>query len=95
MLRMIEGIDLSKFEKRSWVYTSGDVGSIEKAKAYESKNLYKHKHQFFEVPRARKVGEGLFSTVKSSLISARFCFNVLLSHPDLVSLCSEIFFTIY
>lgn len=95
MLRMIEDIDLSKFEKRSWVYTSGDVVSIEKARTYESKNLYRHKYQFYEVPRARKVGEGLFSTVKSSLISARFCFNVLLSHPDLVSSYSDILFTIY
>jgi beta-1,4-N-acetylglucosaminyltransferase len=80
---MIDSIDLSKFANRTWVYTSGDAMSIEKARIYERESS--QSYQFVEVPRARKVGEGLLSTIKSSFISARSCVNLLLTAPDLVS----------
>lgn len=82
MLRMIDSIDLSKFSNRTWVYTSGDAMSIEKARVYEKGDS--RSYQFVEVPRARKVGEGLLSTMKSSFISGWACVNLLLMAPDLV-----------
>lgn len=82
MLRMIDSIDLSKFSNRTWVYTSGDAMSIEKARVYEKGDS--RSYQFVEVPRARKVGEGLLSTMKSSFISGWACVNLLLMAPDLI-----------
>lgn len=84
MLRMIEKIDLAKFPSRTWVYTSGDSMSIEKARAYEQSKEGDVK--FMEVSRARSVGEGLLSTIKSSTISAFSCLRVVMAKPDLVSL---------
>lgn len=86
MIRMLEKIDLSLFSQRTWVYTSGDSVSAQKAAAFEEalKNDTGSQYHLVKVPRARKVGEGLLSTVKSSLISASSCVGILSSKPDLV-----------
>lgn len=86
MVRILDKIDLGRFSQRTWVYTSGDSMSMEKADAYEKKADWKSDYHLIEVPRARKVGEGLLSTLKSSFISALSCVRMLLhSKPDLVS----------
>lgn len=60
--------------------------SVQKATAYEDASEHKSKYNMIQVPRARKVGEGLVSTARSSLISASSCAGILMSSkPDLVS----------
>lgn len=88
MLRMLEKINISKFSHRAWVFTSGDSMSIQKCKSYEeilgSKYTVKPP-SYIEIPRARKVGQSWKSTVITSLICLRRCFDVMLNEsPDIV-----------
>ncbi|SGZ58858.1 CIC11C00000002840 [Sungouiella intermedia] len=67
MMRILSPIDLSSCT-RTWVVSSGDTTSLLKAKAYEV-NLKGGKAQFIELKRARKVGEPLSLSVKSTIMS--------------------------
>lgn len=86
MIRMLDRIDIGVFSQRTWVYTSGDSVSAQKATSYEEtiKTIDESQFQLIKVPRARKVGEGLLSTIKSSLMSSYACLAILSSKPDLV-----------
>lgn len=67
MMRILSPIDLSSCS-RTWVVSSGDTTSLLKAKAYEV-NIKGEKAQFIELKRARKVGEPLSLSVKSTIMS--------------------------
>lgn len=92
---MLERIDLSLFSRRTWVYTSGDSMSAKKASTYEKalKSDTDSLYSLVKVPRARHVGEGVVSTIKSSLISTGSCVRVLYSKPDIVSFSKLVFFS--
>lgn len=67
MLRILKPIDLSN-SLRTWVVSSGDTTSLEKAKAYEESIKGKNS-QYIELARARKVGEPLVLSALSTLRS--------------------------
>lgn len=65
MMRLLSPIDLSSCS-RVWVVSSGDTTSLHKAKSYEN-SLKGGKAQFIELKRARRVGEPLILSVKSTI----------------------------
>lgn len=65
MMRLLSPIDLSSCS-RTWIVSSGDTTSLHKAKSYEDK-LTGGKAYFIELKRARKVGEPLILSVKSTV----------------------------
>lgn len=82
---MLDSIDLGKFKERTWIFNTGDSMSVKKAVTYEESITSKTVYRLTQVPRARHVGEGLLSSVRSSLISSISCLGVLISSkPDLV-----------
>ena len=72
MLLMLSKVDLSQYA-RTWVASSGDETSLEKAKNFEL-GLSKRKDalqgaQYMSLKRARRVGESLKLSVVSTLLS--------------------------
>lgn len=70
MMRILGKVDVSKFS-RTWVVSSNDTSSLEKAKAYEESMKSDYLSQYLSLHRARSVGEPLLSSVKNTLTS--FC----------------------
>ncbi|RLV91470.1 UDP-N-acetylglucosamine transferase subunit ALG14 [Spathaspora sp. JA1] len=68
MMRIVSKMDLTKLS-RTWVYSSGDSTSIVKAKNYEENNNNQFPAKYLCIPRARKVGEPLISSVFNTLFS--------------------------
>lgn len=67
MLRMLAPVPLHTCS-RTWVVSSGDSTSLEKAKKYEE-SLGSGSSQYMQLPRARRVGEPLFLSLCSTLVS--------------------------
>ncbi|EGW32715.1 uncharacterized protein SPAPADRAFT_70717 [Spathaspora passalidarum NRRL Y-27907] len=68
MMRIVSKLNLSKLS-RTWVYSSGDSTSILKARRYEEENNNNFPTKYLCIPRARKVGEPILSSIISTLNS--------------------------
>ncbi|KAK6458551.1 oligosaccharide biosynthesis protein Alg14 like-domain-containing protein [Scheffersomyces xylosifermentans] len=71
MMRILANVDLGNLT-RTWVVSSGDTTSLTKAKDYEQTNFddaNSNKTEYLTLHRARKVGEPLLSSVKSTIKS--------------------------
>ncbi|KAF7581020.1 Oligosaccharide biosynthesis protein Alg14 like family protein [Clavispora lusitaniae] len=71
MLRMLAPVPLGNCS-RTWIVSSGDTTSLEKARAYEEKLETldgKSSSTFVQLPRARRVGESPLSSVVSTVVS--------------------------
>ncbi|ODQ65769.1 oligosaccharide biosynthesis protein Alg14 like protein [Nadsonia fulvescens var. elongata DSM 6958] len=87
MLRLLKKLDLNKYSTRSWVYSSGDSISVKKAKQFEEESNKGDKepnYNLYEVTRARKVGEGLVSTILSSANCLFSCLKTVQTKPDTI-----------
>lgn len=67
MLRMLAPVPLQDCS-RTWVVSSGDTTSLEKAQTYEE-SLGSGHSQYVQLPRARKVGEPLILSFCSTITS--------------------------
>ncbi|CDR43238.1 CYFA0S11e02190g1_1 [Cyberlindnera fabianii] len=92
MLRMLTSVDsLDRLRKITFVVSSGDTSSIVLLEKFaKKKRLTKDTYTILELPRARSVGEGLLSSVKSTIISTFSTFATLsrqghrIGHPDIL-----------
>lgn len=82
MLRILEKIDIGG-AKATWIASSGDSSSLEKAKAFEEKSTRQKSNtaRYLTVPRARKVGEPAFLAIKSTLSSFGATASALYREP--------------
>ncbi|KTW32219.1 N-acetylglucosaminyldiphosphodolichol N-acetylglucosaminyltransferase anchoring subunit ALG14 [Pneumocystis jirovecii RU7] len=95
MIRLLKTIDFSKYNKRTYIISSGDFLSKEKVKKLEAEKLstIKHtgKYNIKVIPRARHVGQSWCTTPFSSLLSLILCLKIFfwnkLGRPDLL-LCN-------
>lgn len=85
MMRMVGSMELEK-SSRTWLVSSGDTTSLEKAKTYEELLLSLLKSDYVVLQRARRVGESLFlsffSTMRSIASTATQLWN--LPKPDVL-----------
>lgn len=87
MIRILGNVDLMDFS-RTWVTSSGDTTSLDKAKRYEEENNGSGSGgsvNFISLHRARKVGEPLVLSIVSTLTSFWKTFIVLASLPQFPS----------
>lgn len=83
MLRIVEKMDISGLN-RTWIASSGDNSSLNKAKVYEEQYICQQKPtkvNFLTVPRARKVGESKLLAVGSTLRSFVATWKALYEEP--------------
>ncbi|KAG5520160.1 hypothetical protein PMAC_001237 [Pneumocystis sp. 'macacae'] len=96
MIRLLKTIDFSKYNKRTYIISTGDFLSKEKVKKLETEKSFiiKHigEHNIEIIPRARHVGQSWCTTPFSSLLSLILCLKILLRNkfgrPDLKLLCN-------
>lgn len=87
MLRMMGSVNLAAIGQRTWVTLLGDEASLVKARNYEENLTKDGKVSFVTVARARRVGESLLLSVKSTLQSFVLTaaqFRGLPTLPDLL-----------
>lgn len=97
MLSMIRHLDPGRYTQRTYIISSGDAFSAEKAKEFEAQlhdfktDTGKSKYTILTVPRARKIHQSLYTTPFSSLVCLYACIQALLPEyekgtpsPDLV-----------
>lgn len=84
MLRMVRNMKLEKC-KRTWIYTSGDLTSLGRVQAFEdgvqNQGSENPKPAFFELKRARRVGQSYFSSVFTTFASMLAAFVFAFSTP--------------
>lgn len=85
MMRILDNLDLSNMS-RTWITSSGDTTSIYKAKDFEDKLSSRYSCNFVQLPRARKVGEGIILSIYNSIKSLVFTVPALLNLPQLPSI---------
>lgn len=89
MLRMVKNMKLEMC-KRTWIYTSGDLTSLGRVQAFEDgvqkPGSENPKPAFFELKRARRVGQSYFSSVFTTLASmlAAFMFAFTTPPPEIL-----------
>ena len=82
MLAILSGLNTTKFTHRSYVVSSGDAFSVQKAKEFEihleeRNNKAYGAYDVQVVPRARKIHQSLLTTPLSSLACLRACIGCL------------------
>lgn len=82
MMKLVEKIDISKFS-RIWAVSSNDTTSILKCKEFENNLSLDFTSQYLTFMRARAVGEPLFLTIKSTLLSFIDIFQQLKNLKEL------------
>lgn len=96
MLRLMETVDVGKLGKVKWIVSSGDTTSAVRLRRFlesrttpQSLSSLSSQNTLLELKRARRVGEGLLSSVFSTLGSLRQAFFLLSSRknrPDVLIL---------
>lgn len=82
MIRLLLPVNLEKV-KKTWIVSSGDTTSLEKAKRLEeSINSVPHSSTYITLKRARKVGQSLLLSVFTTLESILASFQSLLRQPS-------------
>ena len=70
------------YSPRTYIYSSGDAMSLEKAVAFERNITHEQgEFDFVELPRARKVGQSYASSIGTTLSSFATAFQVLTIAP--------------
>lgn len=82
MLRILGKVDLSEFS-RTWVVSSNDSNSLNKAKVYEQNLKSKFKYEYVLLHRARDVGDSLFMSLKNTFKSFISTWKSLYNLPEL------------
>ena len=92
MFRLLKDVDFKKYSRRTWIYHPEDEISGKRALEFEHvktsslTDQRRGKVSFETVRRARDVGEGIASSVKSTYTSFRSCVEVMNRYsPDVVS----------
>lgn len=91
MLRLLQSLRLDEYQKRTYVCSSGDSNSLDRAKSLESAASAKSLSDDMTVvtiPRARKVGQSYVTSVFSSLACLVAAVLVVLKHRPHVILCN-------
>lgn len=87
MLALLRNLDVSKYSHRSYVVSSGDAFSAQKAREFEQKLEEQHSKHYGiynidTIPRARRVHQSILTTPFSSLCCLWSCLSVL-RRPEL------------
>jgi beta-1,4-N-acetylglucosaminyltransferase len=84
-LQLLSALDMQVYTPRTYIISSGDSMSVEKAVAFE-KSLNTgpaegKNYRFIELPRARRVGQSYVSSVWTTILSFRTAFRLLALEP--------------
>jgi beta-1,4-N-acetylglucosaminyltransferase len=78
MLLGLRGLDPQKYAYRTWVVSSGDAFSAERAREFEDGLGSAGSYEIVTIPRARRVHQGLLTTPITALQCFIACFRLLL-----------------
>lgn len=89
MIRILSSANqsISKSKQLYWVISSGDSTSVLHLRKFQINFQIENKSKLIELPRARKVGEGLMSSIKSTIktILSLVCnFSTMKIFPDVL-----------
>lgn len=86
MLRILSKVNLSNLS-RTWVTSSGDTTSLQKCMHFEEKNLIQsnYKASYVSLKRARRIGEPLFLSIRSTIMSFKSTIETFRKLPQLPS----------
>lgn len=98
MLELLKDLDITRYTHRSYVVSSGDAFSAQKAQEFEQRLASRHQnadgtYNIDIVPRARRIHQSLLTTPLSSLLCLWSCINLLrkpalsnqrLTYPDVI-----------
>lgn len=97
MFALLKGLDAKSYNRRTYVFSSGDALSAAMVKRYEARIQDDNngngsggagEYELLEVPRARKIHQSLLTTPASALRSLFACLKLLregtYGYPDLI-----------
>ncbi|KAG4305140.1 hypothetical protein PORY_001310 [Pneumocystis oryctolagi] len=86
MIRLLKPIDFLKYNKRTYIISTGDFLSEEKVKKMETEKSFitkdTGKYYIEVIPRARHVGQSWYTTPFSSILSLASCLKILLQNKS-------------
>jgi beta-1,4-N-acetylglucosaminyltransferase len=84
-LQLLSALDMQVYTPRTYIISSGDSMSVEKAMAFEKTLSHRstegERYRFIELPRARRVGQSYVSSIWTTLSSFRTAFRLLTLEP--------------
>ncbi|KIM34284.1 glycosyltransferase family 1 protein [Serendipita vermifera MAFF 305830] len=81
MLQMLRGLDVERYEPRTYVVSEGDQFSAVKAAELESSFPFSPKFEVFTIPRARKVLQPLKTVPMTAIVSLYACMWLVTFKP--------------
>ena len=77
MMLGLEGLDPRRFSRRTWIVSSGDSFSAERAREFEERFCSAGQYSVVTVPRARRVHQGLLTTPATALNCLLACMRLI------------------
>ncbi len=84
MIRLLESINFKTFNKKIYLYSTGDTTSINKIIKFE-KSINKNNienYDLIQVKRARMIGQSYISTIFTTFQSILNCIKISFNHSD-------------